>query len=48
MKVQFDYCGCHVMVFGGTNGIHLGIAQAFAAAVQQEAVPAPTDQDSAP
>ncbi|ODS90813.1 MAG: short-chain dehydrogenase [Comamonas sp. SCN 65-56] len=32
MKVRFDYSGCHVMVFGGTTGINLGIAQAFAAA----------------
>ena len=31
MNVQFDFSGRHVMVFGGTTGINLGIAQAFAA-----------------
>ncbi|MEG0676788.1 MAG: SDR family oxidoreductase [Comamonas sp.] len=30
MNVQFDFAGRHVMVFGGTTGINLGIAQAFA------------------
>lgn len=29
MNVQFDYAGRHVLVFGGTTGINLGIAQAF-------------------
>lgn len=32
MNVQFDFSGRHAMVFGGTTGINLGIAQAFAAA----------------
>ena len=30
MNVQFDFAGRHVMVFGGTTGINLGIARAFA------------------
>ena len=30
MNVQFDFAGRHVMVFGGTTGINLGIAQGFA------------------
>ena len=29
MNVQFDFAGRHVMVFGGTTGINLGIAQGF-------------------
>ena len=32
MNVRFDFSGRHAMVFGGTTGINLGIAQAFAAA----------------
>lgn len=32
MKATFDYTGARVMVFGGTSGINLGIAQEFAAA----------------
>lgn len=32
MNVRFDYGGRHVLVFGGTTGINLGIAQAFARA----------------
>ncbi len=32
MNVQFDFSGRHAVVFGGTTGINLGIAQAFAAA----------------
>ena len=32
MNVQFDFTGRHVMVFGGTTGINLGIAQAYAKA----------------
>lgn len=32
MNVQFDFAARHVVVFGGTTGINLGIAQAFAAA----------------
>lgn len=31
-NVHFDFSGRHVAVFGGTTGINLGIAQAFAAA----------------
>jgi NAD(P)-dependent dehydrogenase (short-subunit alcohol dehydrogenase family) len=31
MKVRYDYSGCAVFVAGGTSGINLGIAQAFAA-----------------
>ncbi|MEM8789946.1 MAG: SDR family oxidoreductase [Pseudomonadota bacterium] len=30
MKAEFDYTGCNVFVVGGTSGINLGIAQAFA------------------
>ncbi|RGE45364.1 SDR family oxidoreductase [Comamonas testosteroni] len=30
MNVQFDFSGRHVMVFGGTTGINLGIAQRYA------------------
>ena len=30
MQVNFDFKGQHVFVFGGTTGINLGIAQAFA------------------
>ncbi|MEX8193467.1 SDR family oxidoreductase [Comamonas guangdongensis] len=30
MNVQFDFSGRHAMVFGGTTGINLGIAQAYA------------------
>lgn len=29
MKVQFDFSGRHIMVFGDTTGINLGIAQAL-------------------
>ncbi len=32
MKAEFDYTGCTVFVVGGTSGINLGIAEAFAAA----------------
>jgi NAD(P)-dependent dehydrogenase (short-subunit alcohol dehydrogenase family) len=32
MKARFDYSGCNVFVAGGTSGINLGIARAFAAA----------------
>jgi NAD(P)-dependent dehydrogenase (short-subunit alcohol dehydrogenase family) len=32
MKARFDYSGCNVFVMGGTSGINLGIAEAFAAA----------------
>ena len=32
MNVQFDFSGRHVMVFGGTTGINLGIAQHYAMA----------------
>lgn len=32
MNVQFDFSGRHVMVFGGTTGINLGIARGYAAA----------------
>lgn len=32
MKVSFDYTGCNVFVVGGTSGINLGIAEAFARA----------------
>lgn len=32
MKANFDYSGCNVFVVGGTSGINLGIAEAFAAA----------------
>ena len=32
MQARFDYSGCNVFVAGGTSGINLGIAQAFAAA----------------
>ena len=32
MKTTFDYSGCNVFVAGGTSGINLGIAKAFAAA----------------
>ncbi len=32
MKASFDYAGCNVFVAGGTSGINLGIATAFAAA----------------
>ena len=32
MKASFDYTGCNVFVAGGTSGINLGIARAFAAA----------------
>jgi NAD(P)-dependent dehydrogenase (short-subunit alcohol dehydrogenase family) len=31
MKASFDYTGCTVFVAGGTSGINLGIARAFAA-----------------
>ncbi len=31
MKASFDYGGCNVFVAGGTSGINLGIARAFAA-----------------
>lgn len=30
MKAEFDYAGCNVFVAGGTSGINLGIAEAFA------------------
>lgn len=30
MRASFDYGGCAVMVVGGTSGINLGIARAFA------------------
>ena len=30
MNVSFDFSGRHVVVFGGTTGINLGIAQAYA------------------
>ncbi|TVR97669.1 MAG: SDR family oxidoreductase [Rhodospirillales bacterium] len=30
MRATFDYSGCTVMVVGGTSGINLGIARAFA------------------
>jgi len=32
MNVQFDFSSRHAMVFGGTTGINLGIAQAYARA----------------
>jgi NAD(P)-dependent dehydrogenase (short-subunit alcohol dehydrogenase family) len=32
MQASFDYTGCNVFVAGGTSGINLGIARAFAAA----------------
>jgi len=32
MKASFDYTGCSVFVAGGTSGINLGVARAFAAA----------------
>ncbi len=32
MNVQFNFQDRHVVVFGGTTGINLGIAQAYAAA----------------
>lgn len=32
MRVQFDFTGCSVFVVGGTSGINLGIARAFARA----------------
>jgi NAD(P)-dependent dehydrogenase (short-subunit alcohol dehydrogenase family) len=32
MKANFDYSSCNVFVAGGTSGINLGIARAFAAA----------------
>ena len=32
MKAEFDYSGCNVFVAGGTSGINLGIAEAFARA----------------
>ena len=32
MQAHFDYAGCTVFVAGGTSGINLGIARAFAAA----------------
>ena len=32
MNVQFDFTDRHVMVFGGTTGINLGIAQSYAKA----------------
>jgi NAD(P)-dependent dehydrogenase (short-subunit alcohol dehydrogenase family) len=32
MKATFDYSGCNVFVVGGTSGINLGIAEAFAKA----------------
>lgn len=31
MQARFDYTGCNVFVAGGTSGINLGIARAFAA-----------------
>lgn len=31
MKATFDFTGAHVVVFGGTSGINLGIAESFAA-----------------
>lgn len=31
MRASFDYRGCNVFVAGGTSGINLGIARAFAA-----------------
>ena len=31
MQARFDYTGCSVFVAGGTSGINLGIARAFAA-----------------
>lgn len=31
MRASFDYTGCNVFVAGGTSGINLGIARAFAA-----------------
>lgn len=31
MRATFDYSGCNVFVAGGTSGINLGIAKAFAA-----------------
>lgn len=30
MRASFDYAGCSVIVIGGTSGINLGIARAFA------------------
>jgi NAD(P)-dependent dehydrogenase (short-subunit alcohol dehydrogenase family) len=32
MKASFDFSGCNVFVAGGTSGINLGIARAYAAA----------------
>jgi NAD(P)-dependent dehydrogenase (short-subunit alcohol dehydrogenase family) len=32
MNFQFDFSGANVFVFGGTSGINLGVADAFAAA----------------
>ncbi len=32
MKAEFDFTGCNVFVAGGTSGINLGIAEAFARA----------------
>lgn len=31
-QATFDYSGCNVLIFGGTSGINLGIAQGFAEA----------------
>jgi NAD(P)-dependent dehydrogenase (short-subunit alcohol dehydrogenase family) len=31
MRARFDFAGCNVFVAGGTSGINLGIARAFAA-----------------
>lgn len=31
-KAHFDFTGTHVLIFGGTSGINLGIAEAFARA----------------
>ncbi|MBB5220558.1 NAD(P)-dependent dehydrogenase (short-subunit alcohol dehydrogenase family) [Amaricoccus macauensis] len=38
MRARFDYTGCKVFVAGGTSGINLGIAKAFAAAGARLAV----------
>lgn len=32
MQARFDYTGCNVFVAGGTSGVNLGVARAFAAA----------------
>jgi NAD(P)-dependent dehydrogenase (short-subunit alcohol dehydrogenase family) len=35
MKIDIDFTGRHVFVFGGTTGINFGIAKAFAKHVKR-------------